>query len=47
MTSITDCLICLKKNHKEEFNELCETNNIYGIYRTEFENILDKVDKKC
>jgi|GEM_PF-4404234 len=47
MGMIEEYCICMKKNKPEEFNKICEVNGIYGIYRVEFENVLDRIDKKC
>ncbi len=38
---ILDYLKCARKNHPEEWNKICDKNNVYGVYRTMFESAID------
>lgn len=46
MCIILDYLKSARKNYPEEFNKICEKNNVYGVYRVMFESALDEEIKK-
>lgn len=37
--------LCTRKNNPEEFNKICDANEIFGINRTSFETMLDDLEK--
>ena len=37
-----DYLKCARKNNNEEWNEICECNDIFGINRVAFESSIDR-----
>ena len=42
MTIFCDFIKHVRKNEPQNWNKLCENNNIYGMYRVAFENFVDK-----